>query len=156
MHLKASIDYGLRAVFYLASHGGTCSSRDIAEDMAIPRDYLIQLAQLLRNAGLVVARPGKNGGYSLSKSPDRITMREVIAALDDDSRKVARNKRTAAQADGETEDISRAYRLVAESMEAYLSSISITALLESAHSEEDGANLLARCLRAEADRLQGK
>ena len=69
MQLKASTDYGMRAILYLAAQGTTCSSKDIAEDMSIPRDYLIQLAQLLRNAGIIEARPGKHGGYRLAKEP---------------------------------------------------------------------------------------
>ena len=66
VQLKASTDYGIRAILYLAAQGTTCSSKDIAHDMSIPRDYLIQLAQLLRNAGLIEARPGKHGGYRLA------------------------------------------------------------------------------------------
>ena len=66
MQFKASTDYGLRAVLYLAAQGHTCSSKDIAQDLSIPRDYLIQLAQLLRNAGIIEARPGKHGGYRRS------------------------------------------------------------------------------------------
>ena len=58
MQLKASTDYGMRAILYLAAQGTTCSSKDIAEDMSIPRDYLIQLAQLLRNAGIIEALSG--------------------------------------------------------------------------------------------------
>ena len=63
MHFKASVEYGMRAVLYLAEKGSICSSREVADEMSIPRDYLIQLAQLLRNAGIIHARPGKNGGY---------------------------------------------------------------------------------------------
>ena len=39
MQLKASTDYGMRAILYLAAQGTTCSSKDIANDMSIPRDY---------------------------------------------------------------------------------------------------------------------
>ena len=46
----------MRTVLYLAERGTVCSSRDVAEEMSIPRDYLIQLAQLLRNAGITVLR----------------------------------------------------------------------------------------------------
>ena len=52
MHFKASVEYGMRAVLYLAEKGSICSSREVADEMSIPRDYLIQLAQLLRNAGI--------------------------------------------------------------------------------------------------------
>ena len=44
MKLKASVDYGVRAVMYLAIKNDTCSSREISEEMSVPRDYLIQLA----------------------------------------------------------------------------------------------------------------
>ena len=155
MHLKASIDYGLRAVLYLAAHGGTCSSRDISEDMAIPRDYLIQLAQLLRNAGLIVARPGKNGGYALSKPADRITVREVVAALNDDSRKVPRTKRPAGGTDPLATSVTNAYRLMGDSIDAYLSSITVAALLEATHGGDTGAALIADRLTQEAERLRG-
>ena len=81
MQLKASTDYGIRAILYLAAQGTTCSSKDIAHDMSIPRDYLIQLAQLLRNAGLIEARPGKHGGYRLAKDPADISVLQIISAL---------------------------------------------------------------------------
>ena len=48
VHFKASVEYGMRAVLYLAEKGSICSSREVADEMSIPRDYLIQLAQLLR------------------------------------------------------------------------------------------------------------
>ena len=88
MQLKASTDYGMRAILYLAAQGTTCSSKDIAEDMSIPRDYLIQLAQLLRNAGIIEARPGKHGGYRLAKDPADTNVLEIMEALDDDAKAV--------------------------------------------------------------------
>ncbi len=93
MQLKASTDYGLRAVLYLAAQGHTCSSKDIAQDMSIPRDYLIQLAQLLRNAGIIEARPGKHGGYRLANDPSKITLLQVVNALDDDAKDTTRTRR---------------------------------------------------------------
>ena len=50
MQLKASTDYGIRTILYLAAEKDVRSSKEIAREMSIPRDYLIQLAQLLRNA----------------------------------------------------------------------------------------------------------
>lgn len=47
MQLKASTDYGIRAILYLAAEKDVRSSKEIAREMSIPRDYLIQLAQLL-------------------------------------------------------------------------------------------------------------
>ena len=77
MKLKASVDYGVRAILYLAIKGDTCSSREISEEMAVPRDYLIQLALRLRNAGLIKARPGKNGGYVLARPASEIKIGDI-------------------------------------------------------------------------------
>ena len=33
VHFKASVEYGMRAVLYLAEKGSTCSSREVAEEM---------------------------------------------------------------------------------------------------------------------------
>ena len=53
MIFKASTDYGLRTLLYLADRDRVCSSKEISENAGIPRDYLIQLAQQERAAGLI-------------------------------------------------------------------------------------------------------
>ena len=81
MKNKASSDYGFRAVVYLAIEGRVCSSKEIADQMSIPRDYLIQLCLRLRDAGIVKAHPGKNGGYELAKKPEKISLYDISKAL---------------------------------------------------------------------------
>lgn len=130
MQLKASIDYGLRAVIYLATRDGICSSREIAEAMSIPRDYLIQLAQSLRNAGIVHARPGKHGGYSLAKDAHEISLLEVIDALEEGTRSAGKLER-----DGRFDTanldarVQRAYARALASYGTFLDGVTIGALL---------------------------
>lgn len=156
MQFKASIDYGLRAMLYLAAQGATCSSKDIAQDMSIPRDYLIQLAQLLRNAGLIEARPGKHGGYRLAKDPSDISVFHVMRALDEDAGKSTREKHGKQGGGALAEGIRRSYDLVEESMDAYLDSLTIKALLDSATTDEAGRRrFLADRLEEESRRLAG-
>lgn len=155
MQLKASTDYGLRAILYLAAQGTTCSSKDIAEDMSIPRDYLIQLAQLLRNAGIIEARPGKHGGYRLAKGPEETNVLEIIEALDDDAKQSTRAKRDARKGGAMVQEIKRAYDLVEESMDAYLASLTVKMLLDCAQNADDGKKFLAERLQAESRRLLG-
>ena len=54
---------------------------DIAEACHIPRKYLEQVLLDLRNAGIVDSKKGQRGGYKLSRSPDEITLGEVVAAV---------------------------------------------------------------------------
>jgi Rrf2 family protein len=53
----------------------------IAGITGLSNNYLSQLAIALRDGGLIVGVSGKSGGYYLSRSPDEITVREIIAAV---------------------------------------------------------------------------
>lgn len=134
MHFKASVEYGMRAVLYLAQKGSICSSREVAEEMSIPRDYLIQLAQLLRNAGIIHARPGKNGGYILAKDPSEISMLDVFNALQNERR---RSERTEAEGASDLlQNITAACSAIEREMEEFMSSITIQNMIERIHGKE--------------------
>lgn len=134
MHFKASVEYGMRAVLYLAEKGSICSSREVADEMSIPRDYLIQLAQLLRNAGIIHARPGKNGGYSLAKDASNISMLDIFNALQNDRPRSERKE--AEDASDLLQDITAACSAVEREMEEYMSSITLQNIIERIHGEE--------------------
>lgn len=134
MHFKASVEYGMRAVLYLAEKGSICSSREVADEMSIPRDYLIQLAQLLRNAGIIHARPGKNGGYSLAKDASEISMLDVFNALQNDRPRSERKE--AEDASDLLQDITAACSAVEREMEEYMSSITLQNMIERIHGKE--------------------
>lgn len=134
MYFKASVEYGMRAVLYLAEKGSICSSREVADEMSIPRDYLIQLAQLLRNAGIVHARPGKNGGYSLAKDASEISMLDIFNALQNDRLRAERKE--AEDASDLLQDITAACSAVEREMEEYMSSITLQNMIERIHDKE--------------------
>ena len=134
VHFKASVEYGMRAVLYLAERGSICSSREVADEMSIPRDYLIQLAQLLRNAGIVHARPGKNGGYSLAKDASEISMLDIFNALQNDRLRAERKE--AEDASDLLQDITAACSAVEREMEEYMSSITLQNMIERIHDKE--------------------
>lgn len=134
MHFKASVEYGMRAVLYLAEKGSICSSREVADEMSIPRDYLIQLAQLLRNAGIIHARPGKNGGYILAKDASHISMLDVFNALQNDRPRSERKE--AEGASDLLQDIAAACSAVEREMEEYMSSITLQKMIDRIHGKE--------------------
>lgn len=118
----------------LAEKGSICSSREVADEMSIPRDYLIQLAQLLRNAGIIHARPGKNGGYILAKDASNISMLDVFNALQNDRLRAERKE--AEDASDLLQGITAACSAVEREMEEYMSSITLQNMIDRIHDKE--------------------
>ena len=154
MKLKASVDYGVRAVLYLAVKGDTCSSREISEEMAVPRDYLIQLALRLRNYGLIKARPGKNGGYVLARPASEITVADILNAFDSDLKHVRQPMKTGRGATPNAATVKELHGMVVESLNCYLEAITIQDLMDSMNADEKHDDVLARALKQEAERIE--
>ncbi|SDF06748.1 RrF2 family transcriptional regulator [Rhodospira trueperi] len=76
--------YALRALLVLAEAGvgQSVPISDIADGQRIPRKFLEQILLDLKHRGLVSSRRGKNGGYALLRSPDLITVGEVLRLID--------------------------------------------------------------------------
>jgi Rrf2 family cysteine metabolism transcriptional repressor len=84
MMFSTKAEYGVRVLVELAARGGTSPVplTEIAEANGLPLAYLEHLVARLRKAGLVESRRGARGGYLLARSPDEITMAEVVQALE--------------------------------------------------------------------------
>lgn len=54
----------------------------VAERRGIPVQFLEQLFSTLRRAGILTSHRGAKGGYTLARSPEDITVLEVVQALD--------------------------------------------------------------------------
>ena len=154
MKLKASVDYGVRAIMYLAVKGETCSSREISEEMSVPRDYLIQLALRLRNAGLIKARPGKNGGYVLAKSPSEITVGQILDAFDSDLKHVRQPMKKGRKASESALAVREMHGMVMESLDSFLGAITVQSLLDAMENGGSPNSLIADALEKEAKRLR--
>jgi Rrf2 family protein len=75
--------YALRAVFELAKHRGKGPVKisDIADAQSIPVRFLEVILNQLQGSGLIAAKRGFYGGYYLTRSPDRITVADIISFL---------------------------------------------------------------------------
>jgi Rrf2 family protein len=76
--------YAVRALFDIAFYnaGRPTQVRDIADRQAIPPRFLEQIFQDLKRASIVGSKRGPQGGYSLSRSADKITLGDVVRALE--------------------------------------------------------------------------
>ena len=84
MKLSTRGRYGIQAMYDLAKNAeaGPQSIKAIAEREGIPEAYLEQLIAPLKRAGLVSSTRGAQGGYTLAREPEAITVGDVLRALE--------------------------------------------------------------------------
>ncbi len=84
MKITAQEEYGLRCLLQVAVltvKDELASLEDIAKAEHITTDYAAKLLTVLRQTNLVESVRGKNGGYKLSRPPEKIYLDEVIRSL---------------------------------------------------------------------------
>ena len=77
-------DYGIVLLAHIAvdPEYRTHNVRDLALEAHLPMPTVSKLLKLLTRNGLLVSLRGAKGGYKLSRTPDEITVAQVIAAID--------------------------------------------------------------------------
>ena len=78
------VDYGLRTVIYLLvqDQRKCCSITEIAQHHGVPKKFLQKIIQDLVRCSLIKSKRGACGGYTLARSPERISFSDVIAAIE--------------------------------------------------------------------------
>ena len=86
MRLSTKGRYGLKAMFQLAlQYGeGPIPLNNVAQEQKISENYLEQLVATLKKNGFLESVRGAQGGYYLSKSPNEITVGNILRALEGD------------------------------------------------------------------------
>src|ERR1041385_3412385 len=83
LQLTKRTEYGLIALTHLALRDGSvCSVREICERYPVPRRLVAEVLKDLAHAQLVESHRGSTGGYSLARRPDRISVGDVVGALE--------------------------------------------------------------------------
>ncbi len=84
MKLTCRSEYALLALVYLARHRDEkyIPVQTIAGEQGIPAKFLEQILLALRLAKYLHSSKGKNGGFRLAKSPDEISLAEIVRLFD--------------------------------------------------------------------------
>lgn len=82
MKVSKKAYYGLRATLAIAKAKRPISIHSLARDESLPEDYLEKIVQALRRAGIVGAKKGVDGGYTLARTTHTITAWDIIETLD--------------------------------------------------------------------------
>ncbi|MBI4345265.1 MAG: Rrf2 family transcriptional regulator [Elusimicrobia bacterium] len=84
MRITSLVECSTRIMVRLASlpSGSTMAAEKLSELENISRDYVDQILQRLRRGGLVSSTRGAQGGYSLARRPNEVSIGEIVRAVE--------------------------------------------------------------------------
>lgn len=75
-------DYAIVLLAHLSRSDRTLTAHELASRSSVPLPTVSKLCKELSKAGLVVSHRGRKGGYGLARPADRITVAEIVEALE--------------------------------------------------------------------------
>lgn len=84
LKISSSTEYATRLMVALARSRGAAavSAERLSESENVPADFVNQLLLRLKRAGLVESRRGAGGGYALALPPEKVTLAQVLTAVE--------------------------------------------------------------------------
>lgn len=84
LRMSKLTDYGLVLLTHLAQGGtpGVRTAHELARCSRVPLPTVSKILKELSKAGIVASHRGRRGGYSLSRTPDAISVASVVEALE--------------------------------------------------------------------------
>jgi Rrf2 family cysteine metabolism transcriptional repressor len=102
MQIPLKAHYAAIAMLALAARyrdGDLVSARSVSAEHNVPNQFLVQILQQLRSAGLICSSRGSSGGFKLQRPPEKITLAEIVDAVC--------TPQMASTADGDASDLNR-------------------------------------------------
>jgi FeS assembly SUF system regulator len=75
-------DYAIVLLAHLARCNGTMTAQDLAARSGVPLPTVSKVCKELSRTGLLMSHRGRRGGYGLARPADRISVAEVVEALE--------------------------------------------------------------------------
>lgn len=75
-------DYAIVILAHLARSDRTLTANELSERSRVPSPTVSKLCKELTRAGIVLSHRGRHGGYGLARPPQRISVAEVVEALE--------------------------------------------------------------------------
>ncbi|MEY2431671.1 MAG: hypothetical protein QOC92_1396 [Acidimicrobiaceae bacterium] len=131
MRISAKADYAVRAAIELAGADRTSPLKGdrIASAQGIPTKFLENILSELRRSGLVGSRRGADGGYWLARPPEKITIADVIRAVEGPLANVQGVRPEELRFDGSAEPLQRMWISVRASLRGVLEHVTVADLV---------------------------
>jgi len=126
VHISAKVDYAVRALLGLTAAGGGAVSADtLATTQELPRQFLQNILNQLRRAGLVTSQRGSEGGYRLARPAADISLADVMRAVEGPLAEVRGDRPEAAIYQGSAEHLQEVWVAVRASLRSVLENVTL-------------------------------
>ncbi|MDI9526983.1 MAG: Rrf2 family transcriptional regulator [Pseudomonadota bacterium] len=141
MKITTRSRYGVRLMLELARNfeKGQVLLKDIARNEEISEKYLSLIIIPLRTAGLVQSTRGAHGGYSLTRPPEEITLKDIVQVLEGGISLVDCVENSSSCSRSQTCVSRDVWSIVSERISQTLESISLGDLLAKTREKADSA-----------------
>ena len=82
MRITLESEYAMRILTAIAKHDEVVDAKTLAEETSVTQRFTLKILHKLVQGEFVRSFKGVNGGYKLSVSPEKITLKEVIELID--------------------------------------------------------------------------
>ncbi|MFH8343836.1 RrF2 family transcriptional regulator [Streptomyces sp. NPDC018045] len=111
MRMSEGVEWALHCCVTLASLGDErpVSTARLAASFDLPQAYLNKRLQALARVGILTSTPGARGGFRLARPPERISLMDVVAAIEgtDDAFRCTEIRRQGSGAEAPDRDFRR-------------------------------------------------
>jgi len=132
VRISAKADYAVRAAAELAAAtgGGPVRAEEIATAQHIPLNFLLNILSDLKLARIVQSYRGAQGGYRLTRAPEKITLAEVIRAVEGPLANVHEARPEELRYEGAAEPLRDVWVAVRANLRAVLESVTLAHLVK--------------------------
>ncbi len=114
-----------------AQDGQVSRVEDLAKKEELSSNFLVQILNDLRRAGMVSSRRGKMGGYALAKAPNEISLADIVKAIEGGVLSIDSDRK------GESgERVAAIWEEIAEDIEASMAAVTLAEMMSGEDSLE--------------------
>jgi Rrf2 family protein len=137
MRISAKADYAVRAALELAAAPDlVVKAEQVADAQGIPLKFLENILVDLRQHGLVTSQRGPAGGYRLDQPPERITVADVVRAVDGPLASIHGDRPEATEYPGPAAELQTVWVALRASMRVVLEGVTLADLVDRSVSDE--------------------
>lgn len=132
MQISAKADYAMRALLTMAAdpQTGLVKGETLAERQKLPRKFLENILLELRRAGIVASQRGAEGGYRLARPAEKISLADVMRAVDGPLAEVRGLRPETAEYVGAAEHLQEVWVAVRASLRVVLESVTLADVVD--------------------------